>query len=52
MSSRWAEKAAGEFAQLKKTAADRAYPGFCSHETSCSCREDFLRDMENQGIDL
>lgn len=52
MSSRWAEQAAGEFAQLKKTAADRSYPGFCSHETSCSCRDDFLREMEDQGINL
>lgn len=52
MSSRWAEKAAAEFAKLKRTAAERAYPGFCSHETGCTCREDFLKDMETQGIDL
>lgn len=52
VSWRWAEKAAGEWRNTRKTVADRARPGFCSHENHCNCREEFLQTMETHRIDL
>ncbi len=52
VSWRFAQKIAGEWQRTKKTIAEYVRPGFCSHESHCNCREQFLQNMENRGIDL
>lgn len=52
MSSRWAKDAAADLDKIKITAVNRAYPGFCSHENLCSCRDEFFNTMEKHGINL
>lgn len=51
-SSRRAEAAAGEWKDLKKAAIQKVNPEFCSHQSSCHCRQDFLQEMKEKGIDL
>jgi len=52
MSSKWEKNSAANLDKIKIMAANRAYPGFCSHEGRCSCRNEFFEAMEKHGINL
>jgi hypothetical protein len=50
--SRKARDARQRFQEVKAIAMKKLNTDLCQHKNTCTCHQDFLEDMERQGIDL